>query len=317
MDQPTTAHKPKILIVDDIPVNIQLLQNYLGSGGYQTVTASNGEEALVRVKETKPDMVLLDVMMPKMDGFETCRTLKKSEDTSYIPVIMVTALNELEDKIKGIEAGADDFISKPFNRLELLARVKSLLRVKFLHDQLQEKVTQLELAKERLREMAVTDGLTQLYNYRYFREYLDQEIRRAARHHFFVSLVMLDIDFFKHYNDQHGHPAGDQVLRGIAKLMRDNIRSIDVAVRYGGEEFVMVLPETNRSQACVVAEKIRRMVEKQRFPHEEQQPNGNLTISVGLAVFPEDATEAEDLIKKADLRLYLAKGQGRNKVVSQ
>ncbi len=315
MDSGSTAHKAKILIVDDIPVNIQLLQNYLGSAGYHTFSAANGEEALLRVRETRPDMVLLDVMMPKMDGFETCRQLKRNEETSYIPVIMVTALNELEDKIKGIEAGADDFISKPFNRLELLARVKSLLRVKFLHDQLQEKVKQLELAKERLREMAVTDGLTQLFNYRYFREYLDQELKRAARHHLFVSLVMLDIDFFKHYNDQHGHPAGDQVLREIAGLIRDNIRSIDVAVRYGGEEFVMVLPETNRAQACVVAEKIRKMVEKQRFPHEEQQPNGNLTISMGVASFPEDAPDGEELIKKADLRLYIAKAQGRNKVV--
>jgi len=315
MEPTTGTHKVKILIVDDIPVNIQLLQNYLSSVGYQTVSAGNGEEALARVKDSKPDLVLLDVMMPKMDGFETCRALKKNEETSYIPVIMVTALNELEDKIKGIEAGADDFISKPFNRLELLARVRSLLRVKFLHDQLQEKVTQLELAKESLREMAVTDGLTKLHNYRYFRDYLDQEIRRAARHHFFVSLVMVDIDFFKHYNDQHGHPAGDQVLRLIAKLMRDNIRSIDVAVRYGGEEFVMVLPETSRSQAQVVAEKIRKIVEKHHFPHEEQQPNGDLTVSMGVACFPEDASDGEDLIKKADLRLYIAKGRGRNQVV--
>jgi two-component system, cell cycle response regulator len=317
LDQSSQNHKAKILIVDDIPVNIQLLQNYLGTAGFQTVSAGNGEEALERVRDTKPDMILLDVMMPKMDGFEACRLLKKNEETSYIPVIMVTALNELDDKIKGIEAGADDFITKPFNRLELLARVKSLLRVKFLHDQLQEKIKQLEIAKERLRELAVTDGLTQLFNYRYFREYLDTEIRRAARHHLYVSMVMMDIDFFKHYNDLHGHPAGDQVLRTLAQLMRDNLRSIDVAVRYGGEEFTMVLPETNRTQACIVAEKIRKLVEKQRFAHEEQQPNGKMTVSMGVASFPEDAGDAEDLIKKADLRLYMAKSQGRNKVVHE
>ncbi len=136
-----TLNRPVILVVDDLPVNIQLIQNYLSAVGYDTMAAHNGEEALDRIREHLPDLVLLDVMMPKMDGFETCRHLKHNLATQYIPVIMVTALNELDDKIRGIEAGADDFISKPFNRLELLARVKSLLRVKTLHDQLQVKVT--------------------------------------------------------------------------------------------------------------------------------------------------------------------------------
>jgi len=302
-------------VVDDIPVNIQLMQTYLSSVGYETIFARNGEEALIQVKDHQPDLLLLDVMMPKMDGFETCRLLKSNQETRYIPVIMVTALNEIEDKIKGIEAGADDFITKPFNKLELLARVKSLLRMKNLHDQLQDKIRQLEEAKERLRELAVTDGLTGLYNYRYFKEFLAQELRRAERHHSNVSVVMVDIDFFKNYNDTYGHLAGDEVLRILGQLMRENIRSIDLAARYGGEEFALVLPETNKKAARFVADKIKSLVEEYPFRNEETQPNGNLTVSMGVATYPTDGKAMEDLINRADQWLYQAKAGGRNRVV--
>jgi len=308
-------HSTVILVVDDIPANIQLLQNHLSSAGYRTLTASNGEEALSCAEKGNPDLVLLDVMMPVMDGFETCRTLKSNRNTHYIPIIMVTALNEMKDKIKGIEAGADDFITKPFNKLELLARVKSLLRIKSLHDQLQEKVKQLELAKERLSELAVTDGLTGLYNYRYFKGYLGQEIRRAKRHNSHVSLIMLDIDFFKNYNDTHGHLAGDDVLKIIAKVLISNIRSIDVAARYGGEEFALILPETHAAAGRIVAEKIKSLVENQKFENEESQPNGRITVSMGIGTFPDQGNSLEELIKCADENLYRAKAAGRNCVV--
>ena len=309
--------KATILVVDDIPVNIQLLQTHLNGAGYQTLVARNGEEALEEVRAHAPDLVLLDVMMPKMDGFETCKRLKGDQKTRYIPVIMVTALNEIEDKIKGIEAGADDFITKPFNKLELLARVKSLLRIKQLHDALQEKVRLLEQAKERLRELAVTDGLTGLNNYRYFKEYLEKELLRAERHQSGVSLIMLDIDYFKNYNDAHGHLAGDQVLRTIARLMKENIRSIDFAARYGGEEFAIVLSETNKNAARIVAEKLRTLVEEHEFPNETLQPNGNVTISMGVATFPTDGKSIERLIESADQRLYRAKAEGRNRVADE
>jgi diguanylate cyclase (GGDEF)-like protein len=305
----------KILIVDDIPVNIQLLQTHLSTMGYEIVIAGNGEEALHQVENRKPDLILLDVMMPKMDGFQVCRILKNNEKTFHIPIILVTALNEIEDKIKGIEAGADDFITKPFNKLELLARVKSLLRIKSLHDQLQDKIKQLEQAKERLSELAVTDGLTGLFNYRYFRDYFLQELRRAKRHHSFVSLIMLDIDYFKHYNDTHGHLAGDEVLRTLAKLMVANLRNIDVAARYGGEEFALVLSETNKASAWIVAQKIKELVEKHEFASEETQPNGKLTVSMGIATFPDNGDSVEELVHVADQRLYRAKAGGRNRVV--
>ncbi len=312
-----TVKRPLILVVDDLPVNIQLIQNYLAAVGYDTMSAHNGEEALARIRERQPDLVLLDVMMPRMDGFETCRHLKHNPSTQYIPVIMVTALNEMDDKIRGIEAGADDFISKPFNRLELLARVKSLLRVKTLHDQLQVKIRQLEQMKEQLRALAVTDGLTGVYNYRYFRQYLAQEIRRAERHQLAVSLAMLDIDFFKRFNDAHGHLAGDEVLRIVARLMKGHTRAIDVVARYGGEEFAIILPETNKAEARIVAEKVRRLVENFPFPQSNRKSQVHLTVSVGVATFNDDARSADSLIHVADQRLYRAKAEGRNRVVDK
>lgn len=303
-----------ILVVDDVPVNIQLLTTYLASEGYDIVSARDGMEAIELVRRHLPDLVLLDVMMPKMNGFEVCQVIKSDKDTMFIPVIMVTALNELEDKIKGMNAGADDFISKPFNKLELMVRVRSLLRIKFLNDALSEKVVELQKAKEELRQLAITDGLTGLYNYRYFKEHLTQELNRAKRHKLEVSVVMLDIDHFKHYNDTNGHPAGDTVLKQISRLLKDNIRNIDLAARYGGEEFVLVLLEANKASAKIVAEKIRRLIEEHQFEFEEAQPNGKITISTGVATFPEDGQDFDALVKIADQRLYRAKQSGRNTI---
>lgn len=257
--------KNKILVVDDVPVNVQLLTTYLTSVGYEVVTARDGQEALDQVAATLPDLILLDVMMPKLNGFEVCERLKSDPVTRIIPVIMVTALNEIEDKIKATESGADDFVSKPFNKLELLTRVKSLLRIKQLHDELSAKVRELELARERLRQLAITDGLTGLYNHRYFKEHLEQELYRASRHQSRVSVVMVDIDHFKKFNDTYGHPAGDAILRAIGRLLKENIRKIDLAARYGGEEFCLVLVETPKAAAVVVAEKVRRLVEVHPF----------------------------------------------------
>ncbi len=307
--------KNKILVVDDVAVNVQLLTTYLTSVGYNVIAARDGQEALEKVVACNPDLILLDVMMPKFNGFEVCERIKADESTRIVPVIMVTALNEIEDKIKATEAGADDFVSKPFNKLELLTRVKSLLRIKELHDQLNTKVKELEEAQERLRQLAITDGLTGLFNHRYFKEHLEQELYRASRHHSEVSLIMIDIDFFKRYNDTFGHPAGDALLRAVARMLKDNVRKIDIAARYGGEEFVLVLAETNKPAASLVAEKMRRMVETSTFEGLPAHNNGHITISLGIATFPLDATNPNDLITMADQRLYQAKQRGRNQVV--
>jgi len=312
-----SAKKRKILVVDDVPVNIQLLETYLTAEGYEIVTACNGNEAVEKVKTEQPDLVLLDVMMPMLDGFEVCKVIKSTASTRFIPVIMVTALNEIKDKVKGMDSGADDFLSKPFNKLELLARVRSLLRIKDLNDQLQEKVEELEEAKEQLRQRAITDGLTGLFNYRHFKEQLMFEISRSRRHNLNLSLIMLDIDHFKHYNDTNGHPAGDGVLKELAKLLKNNIRSIDLAARYGGEEFTLVLMETNKAAAKIVAEKIRKLVEEHNFDFENKQPGGRITISTGVATFPEDGTDFDTLVKAADERLYMAKQAGRNVIFAE
>ncbi len=303
-----------ILVVDDVPVNVHLLKTYLSAEGYNIISAKDGEEAIEQVRNNQVDLILLDVMMPKINGYEVCRIVKSNRQTEFIPVILVTALNELEDKVKGMEAGADDFITKPFNKLELLVRVRSLLRIKYLNDALNEKVIELQKAKEELRQLAITDGLTGLYNYRYFKEQLLQELNRARRHHSHVSLFMIDIDHFKHYNDQHGHPAGDQVLKTIARLLKENVRNIDLAARYGGEEFTLVLMETKKSDAKIVAEKIRKLIEEHSFNYEEFQPNGKITISAGVATFPEDGKDFDELVAVADQRLYRAKQAGRNRV---
>lgn len=307
--------KSKILVVDDVAVNVQLLTTYLSSVGYNVIAARDGQEALEKIPACSPDLILLDVMMPKFNGFEVCERIKNDEATRIIPVIMVTALNEIEDKIRATEAGADDFVSKPFNKLELLTRVKSLLRIKELHDQLNAKVKELEQAKERLRQLAITDGLTGLYNHRYLKEHLEQELYRASRHLSEVSAVMIDIDHFKKYNDTYGHPAGDALLTAVARLLKENIRKIDIAARYGGEEFCLVLAETNKAAAVVVAEKMRRLVELSQFQPQESRVNGRVTISLGVATFPDDATSMNDLIAIADRRLYHAKQGGRNQVV--
>ncbi len=305
----------KVLIVDDVPLNRKLQQTYLDAVGYKVILAEDGVEALQRVKEEAPDLILLDVMMPKMDGFQVCKRLKNDERTRFVPIIMVTALNELEDKIKGIDAGADDFISKPFHKLELLARVKSLLRIKKLHDELDNKIKELEATQKKLYQLAITDGLTGLYNYRYFNEQLEIELARCSRHNLNVSVIMLDIDYFKNYNDTHGHPAGDRVLKSIATLLHDNIRKIDVAARYGGEEFALILVETDKKAAEVVANKINKFVEAYPFLKQDTQPNGKLTISAGVATFPGDAEDMQKLVSLADSRLYKAKENGRNRVI--
>ncbi len=299
---------PKILIVDDVPLNVELQKTYLLSVGYEVIVAMDGQAAIDKIETEGPDLILLDIMMPKINGFEVCKKLKSNPSTQFIPVVMVTALQEVEDKIRGIEAGADDFISKPFNKMELMARVKSLLRIKFLHDELED-------AKYQMEKLAATDGLTGLANHRHFKEQLIHEIDRATRHQLCLSLLMMDIDYFKFYNDNQGHPAGDEVLRKIAELIQKNLRKIDMAARYGGEEFAVILPEANCKAAIVVAEKIRYLVETTKFHKEENQPNKCLTLSIGIATIPNDTENGSDLIDVADKRLYKAKQRGRNALV--
>jgi two-component system cell cycle response regulator len=304
-----------ILIVEDETNNRYLLKTYLTSDGHAVKMAKSGEEALEMVSEEPPSVIILDILLPKMNGFEVCRRLKHSVNTSFIPIILVTALRGNKERIEGIEAGADDFINKPLNRVELLTRVKSLLRIKALNDALEQKVEELEKAKAKLRKLAVTDGLTGLFNYRAFKRQLHLEISRSKRFGLPVSLLMMDIDHFKVYNDHFGHPNGDRVLKLFARLLYENVRDVDCLSRYGGEEFVLILPGTEKKSARIVAEKLRKLVEQFSFPLEKNLPKGRVTMSVGVASFPQDTQDEEELIRSTDKALYKAKNTGRNRTV--
>lgn len=297
-----------LLIVDDKPNNRLLLNTYLTSAGYTVQMARTGEEALARIEAKPPSLVLLDIRLPGLNGYEVCRRIKTSEKISFIPVILITAVEEEEERLKGIESGADDFISRPIHKLELLTRVKSLLRIKRLHEELEAKNIQLQ-------QMAITDGLTGLYNYSYFRKILRQEVLRSLRYGQPVSLLMMDIDFFKMYNDQFGHLKGDQILRQFALLLCKNIRQTDFLARYGGEEFALILPSTDKESAHIVGEKLRKLVENAKFPLSEKLPFGRVTISIGVANVPQDVKEDERLIQLADQALYRAKREGRNRTI--
>jgi len=304
-----------ILVVDDKSNNRLLFQTYLTAAGYEVQTARNGEEAIQCFRSNPPSVAVLDVLLPKLDGYEVCRRIREMENASFVPIILVTALHGEEERMKGIEAGADDFIGRPFNRLELLIRVRSLLRIKHLHDALEQKIVELEKAKGQLAQLAVTDGLTGLYNYQYFKHKLQQEIMRSKRYGLPISLLMMDIDYFKLYNDYFGHPLGDRVLKRFAKLLQENVRQVDLLARYGGEEFALILPGTGKESAKLVAEKLRLLVEKSYFPLSEKLPSGKVTMSIGVACYPQDAKNDEELIQKSDQALYQAKREGRNKTV--
>jgi two-component system, cell cycle response regulator len=450
----------RVLVVDDILANVKLLEARLSAEYFDVVTAMSGPEALSICERGQSDIVLLDVMMPGMDGFEVCRRLKANPATHHIPVIMVTALDQPTDRVKGLEAGADDFLTKPVNDLALITRVRSLVRLKMVQDELRmravtskeigmrdplaeavaetglngrillvddrassaERISQslsqqhvvetepraqealfkaaerdydlvmvsLGLADfdplrlcsqirsldrtrglpilviadpedeprllrgldigvndyvlrpvdrnemaarvrtqvrkkrytERLRdnvqqsmEMAITDGLTGLHNRRYMESHLSTLVEQASMRGKPISLLVLDIDFFKSVNDTYGHDAGDDVLREFAQRVRKSVRGIDLACRLGGEEFVVVMPDTDAGVASIVAERIRSKVAADAFPIHKGERAIDVTVSIGIAQREHANDGAEDLLKRADQALYRAKRDGRNRVV--
>ena len=448
----------RILVVDDIPTNLKLLEAKLTAEYYDVITADDGASALAIVERTPPDLILLDVMMPGMDGFEVCRRLKSNLQTRHIPVVMVTALSDVTDRVKGLECGADDFLSKPVNDIALFARVSSLVRLKLMMDELQVRqaaagdstmlqesssveetagarvlvvdsnefvsdlivghlrdedcrvdhaanmadgaqlsrngdhdliVISLEVAGEdglrfcsqlrsqdatrhvpillvldetelsrlakglelgvtdylikpidrnellarartqirrrryhdRLRNLfhksvslAYTDSLTGLYNRRYLNANLDRKILEIADSAKPLSLIILDLDFFKDVNDTHGHGIGDEVLVVLAKRLREGVRDIDFVARYGGEEFVVVLPDAPTEIGMMVAERLRRSIADEAIQVGEDH-SLKLTISLGVATASSPMEEAESLINRADAALYRAKHAGRDRVV--
>jgi two-component system, cell cycle response regulator len=450
----------RVLVVDDILSNVKLLEAKLTAEYFEVVTAHNGIEALARIEDHAPDIVLLDVMMPGMDGFEVCRRIKADPRTAHVPVVMVTALDQPSDRVAGLEAGADDFLTKPVDDAALFARVRSLVRLKMMTDELhmrestgqnmglldaahtlqdanptgrilivedrpesvawfasalqpaheiasvdtfeealvrtrggdydlivislgmrgfdglrlcshlrsipearnvpilavvndgdRRKLTQaLEMGvndyltrpvdrnelvarvrtqlrkkryADRLRqnvqlslEMAITDQLTGLYNRRYMASHLDNLMSSAAAAGKPLAFVIMDIDYFKAVNDTYGHDVGDEVLREFAHRIGANIRGIDLACRYGGEEFVVVMPETDAAFAFTVAERLRKSVETTPIEISRAPYSLTITISIGIAALEGEGDTAEALLRRADQALYSAKRNGRNRVVA-
>jgi two-component system, cell cycle response regulator len=451
----------RVLVVDDVPANVKLLEARLSAEYFDVATAMSGVEALAKCEKAECDIVLLDVMMPDMDGFEVCRRLKANPSTHHIPVVMVTALDHPSDRVRGLEAGADDFLTKPVSDVALIARVRSLARLKMMTDELRMRaVTSREIGiknaevgaindagrfgrilivddrassaerlsvvlsgeqtvdvehnpgdalfraaegnydlvivslalenhdalrlcsqlrslertrnvpivaiceaddsarmirgleigvndyllrpidknelharvrtqirkkryTERLRdnvqmsiEMAITDPLTGLYNRRYMENHLSSLVEQAAARGKPLTALVIDIDYFKAINDGHGHDAGDDVLREFATRIKKSIRGIDLACRYGGEEFVIVMPETDMAVATIVAERLRRRIASEPFSIQQGGGLIEVTISIGLATLDTADDNAGSILKRADQALYRAKRDGRNRVVA-
>jgi diguanylate cyclase (GGDEF)-like protein len=306
--QAAEDRQTRILVVDDNADNAEIISTRLRHRGYSIAEAGTGQAALDHVQANAPDLVLLDIMLPDIDGFEVSRRIKSDSSLPFIPIILVTARDSTEDKVMGFEAGADDYLTKPINFSELEARVRSMLRIKRLQDELEEK-------NRELRRLSVSDGLTGLYNHRHIHGLLRDEFERSGRTGASLTVAMFDLDLFKSVNDTYGHPAGDRVLVQIAGIMRVSARDIDRLGRYGGEEFIALLPATDADGGAVFVERVRLAVENHEFDVGAAEPIG-MTISAGVATYPHhQLSNAEALIHGADRALYAAKAAGRNRTI--
>jgi len=304
----------RVLVVDDLPDNVEILRARLESRGYDVDTAADGEQALAAVHAAPPHVILCDVMMPGIDGYEVARRIKQDASLPFIPIILVTALSDTDNIVQGLNTGADDYIAKPYHFQELEARVRAMLRIKRLQDELDLKNRELEVANKRLKKLSITDGLTELFNHRHVHELLRDEFERSRRTGEPLAVVMIDLDRFKAVNDTYGHPTGDVVLYETARILKETAREIDMVGRYGGEEFIAILPNTDEEEAARFAERVRSAVEAHLYRDEGHELR--MTCSSGAASFPVDGVDSpEELLKSADEALYLAKESGRNRVV--
>lgn len=305
----------KVLIVDDVPVGIKVLGELLREH-YEILVATSGSRAIEVALKNQPDLILLDVVMPDMDGLETCRQLKGNTQTKDIPVIFLTAMSESSDVIKGFEVGGQDYIVKPFHKTEVIARVKNHLELKKSKEkvkqyalELEQKNDELQQLLEKTEQLAMTDFLTGITNRRFAIKKMNEELSRINRGGDGFSLLMIDIDNFKSINDSYGHACGDYVLKNLINLIKPVLREYDMIARWGGEEFLIMLPMTEINDAKTVAEKVVSCVGAQIFNY--KGISFNVTVTAGVAQYQVD-DDLDSIIKRADEAMYQGKMSGKN-----
>ncbi|MFQ5877376.1 MAG: diguanylate cyclase [Acidobacteriota bacterium] len=305
----------KILVADDLEDNLGLLREWLSSQDYYVRCARDGREALEIAREDPPDLILVDKVMPVVDGLSVARELKKEERFATVPIIVLTGRFDTQRSSIFDETGADDLIMKPFTFEEVDTRVRTMLKKREVFRALARANEELRRANQRMSRLVLVDAKTQLHNYRYFMEHLEDEMKRSQRYGVPLTLLMLDIDHFKSVNDRHGHVVGDDVLKEFGQIMRRTARETDSIARYGGEEFTILMTHTTAAQGRRLADRVRRATEAHRFADGQSRRTVAITVSVGVATYPTNdrVRLPQELVKAADDALYAAKRGGRNR----
>src|SRR6266567_2143297 len=306
---PGEGATPRIMIASSDPTFLQMLSHCLKEEGYEITTAATGLEVLNRGISQPPDLFLLDLPLPEMNGYDVCLRLKSHASAKYVPVLLIIPTPGGTEQVKSAQAGADGFFTKPPDIRELLSKIRLMIAQKLNYEF-------LKRSYDIAVSQAHTDPLTGLFNLRQLWKVLDREIERSRRYSRSCSLAMIDIDFFKQFNDRYGHLQGDEVLKQAAEIFREHIRNSDIVARYGGEEFVVIMPETGKELALLVGEKLRKAFADYRFPIPESGTAERLTISIGIATFAQDGDSSREIVDMADRALYRAKEGGRNRVVA-
>ena len=314
------TNQKEILIVDDTPNNLRLLSSILTEQGYKVRLAPNGSLALTSIRKKAPDLILLDVLMPEINGYEICQQLKADDQYKDIPVLFISALQDAPDITQAFQAGGVDYITKPFNENEVIARVKAHIDLKSSRDELLKTTKELEAtnnellqAQKELIQLATTDPLTGLYNRRRSMEAMQEQKARFERNQQPFSFVIADIDDFKAINDNYGHQCGDFILKEISRELTELLRSQDSLGRWGGEEFNILLPETDKQGASIIIEKLRAHISGQKFIYENDTINVSMTF--GISEYSSPDLSIDELIRRADVALYDGKEKGKDCVV--
>jgi diguanylate cyclase (GGDEF)-like protein len=311
MDNTQKTSKSRILMVEDSKTQADVTREFLEKNGYEVIWAKDGASALRAVKTHSFDVVILDLILPDMNGSAICNWLKSNNDTKGIPLIMLTVKDSIEDRVAGIEAGADDYLPKPYNEIELNTKIYAALRTKALQDELRKKNEQLEKILSKVETLAITDPLTGLFNRRHLEAILEKEWLIAKRYDHTISCLMIDIDHFKSINDIYGHKTGDSVLREISLLLKKNLREVDTVARWGGEEFVAILPRADKDNSMRVASRITEKTSNHAF---DEVPDRKITVTIGIACSGSSIDSSEKLINSADIALFEGKRKGRNRI---